>query len=67
MYGVHINKNALKCVNSLTEKSERLIKRKLELLKEDPYPGRDDNPLDLTLPIEPLKSFSLSVLSTDYK
>ena len=42
MYGVHINKDALKYVNSLTEKSERLIKRKLEILKEDPYPGRDD-------------------------
>ncbi|MCK5109589.1 MAG: type II toxin-antitoxin system RelE/ParE family toxin [Methanosarcinales archaeon] len=42
MYGVHINKDALKYVNSLTEKSERLIKRKLEILKEDPHPGRDD-------------------------
>lgn len=42
MYGVHINKDALKYVNSLAEKSERLIKRKLEILKEDPYPGRDD-------------------------
>ncbi|KAF5411165.1 MAG: type II toxin-antitoxin system RelE/ParE family toxin [Euryarchaeota archaeon] len=42
MYGVHINKNALKYVNSLTEKNERLIKRKFEILKEDPYHGRDD-------------------------
>jgi ABC-type Na+ transport system ATPase subunit NatA len=34
MYGVHTNKDALKYVNSLTEKSKRLIKRKLEILKE---------------------------------
>jgi mRNA-degrading endonuclease RelE of RelBE toxin-antitoxin system len=34
MYGVHITEDALKYVNSLTEKSERLIKRKLEILKE---------------------------------
>ena len=32
----------MKYVNSLTEKSERSIKQKLEILKEDPYPGRDD-------------------------
>ena len=42
MYGVYITKDALKYVNSLTEKSERSIKRKLEILREDPYPGRDD-------------------------
>ena len=32
----------MKYVNSLTEQSERSIKRKLEILKEGPYPGRDD-------------------------
>ncbi len=42
MYGIHINKDALKYVNSLAEKSKRSIKRKLEILKEDPHPGRDD-------------------------
>ena len=49
MYDVCITKNALKYVNSLTEKSKRSIKQKLEILKEDPYPGRD-NKKKLQLP-----------------
>lgn len=42
MYSVLINRDALKYIDALTEKSKRLIKRKLETLKDDPYPGRDD-------------------------
>jgi len=29
-------------IDTLAEKSKRLIKRKLETLKDNPYPGRDD-------------------------
>ncbi|MDY6966809.1 MAG: type II toxin-antitoxin system RelE/ParE family toxin [Halobacteriota archaeon] len=42
MYSVLINRDALKYIDVLTEKSKRLIKRKLETLKDDPYLGRDD-------------------------
>ena len=42
MYSVFINRDALKYVDTLTEKSKRLIKKKLETLKDNPYPKRDD-------------------------
>ena len=42
MYSVLINRDAQKYVNSLTEKSRRLVKKKLEMLKDDPHPGRAD-------------------------
>ena len=42
MYSVFINRNARKYVDSLTEKSKRLVKKKLEMLKDDPHPGRAD-------------------------
>lgn len=42
MYSVLINTDALKYIDTLTEKSKRLIKRKLEALKDNPHPGRDD-------------------------
>jgi mRNA-degrading endonuclease RelE of RelBE toxin-antitoxin system len=29
-------------VDSLTEKSRRLVKKKLEMLKDNPHPGRAD-------------------------
>ena len=32
----------MKYIDTLAEKSKRLIKRKLETLKDNPYPGRDD-------------------------
>ena len=42
MYSVFINRDALKYVDTLTEKSKRLIKKKLETLKDNPHPGRAD-------------------------
>jgi len=42
MYCVLINRNAQKYVDSLTEKSRRLVKKKLEMLKDNPHPGRAD-------------------------
>ncbi len=42
MYSVLINRDAQKYVDSLTEKSKRLIKKKLEMLKDNPHPGRAD-------------------------
>ena len=40
MYSVLINRDAQKYVDSLTEKSRRLVKKKLEMLKDNPHPGR---------------------------
>ncbi len=40
MYCVLINRDALNYLASLTEKSKKLIRRRLDVLKEDPYPGR---------------------------
>ncbi|MGB3459011.1 MAG: type II toxin-antitoxin system RelE/ParE family toxin [Halobacteriota archaeon] len=42
MYNVLINKDAQKYVDSLTEKSKRQVKKKLEMLKDNPHPGRAD-------------------------
>jgi mRNA interferase RelE/StbE len=42
MYSVLINREAQKYVDSLTEKSRRLVKKKLEMLKDNPNPGRAD-------------------------
>jgi len=42
MYRVLINKDAQKYVDSLTEKSKRIVKKKLETLKDNPHPGRAD-------------------------
>ena len=42
MYSVLINREAQKYVDSLTEKSRRLVKKKLEMLKDNPHPGRAD-------------------------
>jgi len=42
MYHVLITRTALNYLDTLTEKSQGLIKRKLETLKETPRPGRDD-------------------------
>ncbi|MEA1999882.1 MAG: type II toxin-antitoxin system RelE/ParE family toxin [Euryarchaeota archaeon] len=42
MYNVLINKDAQKYVDLLTEKSRRLVKKKLEMLKDNPHPGRAD-------------------------
>nr|QNO56744.1 hypothetical protein HGIILDEE_00033 [Methanosarcinales archaeon ANME-1 ERB7] len=42
MYSVLINRDAQKYVDSLTEKSRRLVKKKLEILKDNPHPGRAD-------------------------
>jgi len=42
MYHVLINRDAQKYVNSLTEKSKRIVKKKLETLKDNPHPGRAD-------------------------
>jgi len=42
MYSVLINRDAQKYVDSLTEKSRRLVKKKLEMLKDNPHPGRAD-------------------------
>ena len=38
MYSVLINRAAQKYVDSLTEKSRRLVKKKLEMLKDNPHP-----------------------------
>ena len=40
MYRVLINRDAQKYIDSLTEKSKRIIKKKLETLKDNPHPGR---------------------------
>ncbi len=37
MYRLLINRNAQKYVDLLTEKSKRLVKKKLEILKDDPH------------------------------
>ena len=42
MYRVLINRDAQKYIDSLTEKSKRIIKKKLETLKDNPHPGRAD-------------------------
>jgi len=42
MYSVLINRDAQKYVDSLTEKSRMLVKKKLEMLKDNPHPGRAD-------------------------
>jgi mRNA-degrading endonuclease RelE of RelBE toxin-antitoxin system len=42
MYSVLITRDAQKYVDSLTEKSRRLVKKKLEMLKDNPHPGRAD-------------------------
>jgi mRNA interferase RelE/StbE len=42
MYSVFINRNAQKYIDSLTEKSRSLVKKKLEMLKDNPHPGRSD-------------------------
>ena len=48
MYRVLINREAY--VDSLTEKSRRLVKKKLETLKDDPHPGRRADKKKLQLP-----------------
>jgi mRNA interferase RelE/StbE len=40
MYRVLISRDALNYLATLTEKSKRVINRRFEVLKEDPYPGR---------------------------
>lgn len=42
MYRVLINRDAQKYIDSLTEKSKGIIKKKLETLKDNPHPGRAD-------------------------
>ena len=42
MYRVLINRDAQKYIDSLTEKSKRIIKKKLETLKDNHHPGRAD-------------------------
>ena len=42
MYRVLINRDAQKYVDSLTEKSKRIVKKKLEALKDNPHLGRAD-------------------------
>jgi len=42
MYCVLINRDAQKYIDSLTEKSNRIVKKKLETLKDNPHPGRAD-------------------------
>ena len=42
MYRVLINRDAQKYIDSLTEKSKRIIKKKLKTLKDNPHPGRAD-------------------------
>nr|QNO56238.1 hypothetical protein BCGBNPPC_00022 [Methanosarcinales archaeon ANME-1 ERB7] len=42
MYSVLINRDAQKYVDSLTEKSRMLVKKKLEMLKDNLHPGRAD-------------------------
>ena len=42
MYRVLINRDAQKYIDSLTEKSKRIVKKKLETLKDNPHPGRAD-------------------------
>lgn len=41
MYKVLINREALEYVNSLPEKSRRIVKENLKKLGEGPYPGTD--------------------------
>ncbi len=38
-YELLIEKSALKFLQSLPKKSKRILKKYLEILKEDPYPG----------------------------
>jgi mRNA-degrading endonuclease RelE of RelBE toxin-antitoxin system len=42
MYRVLINRDAQKYIDSLTEKSKRIVKKKLETLRDNPHPGRAD-------------------------
>ncbi len=43
MYRVLINRDAQKYIDSLTtEKSKRIIKKKLETLSDNPHPGREE-------------------------
>ncbi|RLI79953.1 hypothetical protein DRP07_09640 [Archaeoglobales archaeon] len=46
-YRVLISKKALKFLNSLLEKSQRIVKEKLKVLYKDPYPGKNKEKLDL--------------------
>lgn len=49
-YKILISKRALKFLNSITEKSQRIIRDELQILYEDPYPGKrgDKERLDLS-------------------
>lgn len=47
---VRIEKNALEFIENLPEKSQRIVKDKLKILKEDPYPGKDGDKELLNLP-----------------
>jgi len=49
-YKVFISKKALKFLNSLPEKSQRIIENKLKILYEDPYPSKKGDKEKLNLP-----------------
>ncbi len=49
-YKVLISKKALKFLNSLPEKSQRIVRNKLKILQEDPYPSKRGDKEKLTLP-----------------
>ena len=48
-YLVLINKKALKFINDLSEKSQRIVKDKIKILYENPYPGQGGDKEKLNL------------------
>lgn len=67
-YKVLISNRALEFLNSLTEKSQKIVKDKLEILYEDPYPGKRGDKKILSLPDYELYRLHISLLpySTGY-
>lgn len=49
-YKVLISEKALSFLNSLSEKSQRIVRSKLEILYEEPYPGKRGDKEKLCLP-----------------
>ena len=49
-YKVLISKKALRFLDSLPEKSQRIVRNKLRILQEDPYPGKGGDKEKLNLP-----------------
>lgn len=48
-YLVLINKKVLKFINDLSEKSQRIVKDKIKILYENPYPGQGGDKEKLNL------------------